>query len=112
MHNKSKRPIAIIISGLPATGKSRIGLRISAEFNFPLISKDPFKEAGFDHLGIGNREWSRKLSAMAKKNIFYVMNQLLSSKNSLIVECNFKTEDVRKIKVLVLKNNAKAIQIH
>lgn len=108
----SRKSIIIIISGLPATGKSRMGRRISAEFNLPLISKDPFKEAGFDNLGIGNREWSKKLSVMAKENIFYVMKQLLSSGNSLIVDCNFKVEDVKKIKAILAEDNARAIQIH
>lgn len=106
------RPFAIIISGLPATGKSRIGRKISAQFHIPLISKDPFKEAGFDCLGIRDREWSKKLSAMAKESLFYVMGQILSSGNSLIVDCNFKTDDVENIKTLLSQNDAKAIQIH
>ena len=112
MERQSKNPIAIIISGLPATGKSRIGRRISSEFHIPLISKDPFKEAGFDCLGIGDREWSRKLSALAKESLFYVMKQLLSSGNNLIIDCNFKPEDMKKIKILLSENNAEAIQIH
>jgi len=112
MDRQSKNPTVIIISGLPATGKSRIGKRISSGFRLPLISKDPFKEAGFDCLGIGDREWSRKLSALAKESLFYVMNQLLLSGNSLIIDCNFKSEDIEKIKALLSENNAGAIQIH
>jgi adenylate kinase family enzyme len=112
MSNRFKKPVVIIISGLPATGKSRIGRKISERFHLPLISKDPFKEAGFNHLGIGNRDWSKKLSAMAKESLFYVMNQIISSGNGLIVDCNFKTDDLDRLQELLSQNYAKSIQIH
>jgi predicted kinase len=112
MNYHSSKPVVIIISGLPATGKSRIGRNISSRFRLPLISKDPFKEAGFDHLGIGDRQWSKKLSAMAKEDIFYVMTQLLAVGNSIIIDCNFKNEDIPRLHVLLEEKNAMVVQIH
>jgi len=61
---------AIIINGLPASGKTTIGVPLSNHFNAPLITLDTIKEAMFDGLGIGDREYNRKLGMITRDIIW------------------------------------------
>ncbi len=66
----------VLINGLPATGKSMLGERLRQDFNAPLLSLDSIKEALFDVLGIGDREYNRKLGRATKEVIWTVINEL------------------------------------
>jgi len=83
------QPVLVIINGLPATGKTTIGKALAEKFNIPFLTKDKVKEFLFDNLGIGDREWSRKLGAISSVFLYNVADQLLSSGKSLIVESDF-----------------------
>jgi glucokinase len=66
----------ILINGLPATGKTMLARRIQAEMQIPLLSLDTIKEALFDVLGIGDREYNRKLGRATKQVIWSVIGNL------------------------------------
>jgi len=55
------KPLLIIISGPPGTGKTTLGKRMANELHLPFVNKDSIKELLFDHLGWHDRAWSRKL---------------------------------------------------
>jgi predicted kinase len=52
----------LVVTGAPATGKSTIATRLATTLGWPLLAKDDLKEALFDVLGTGDRQWSRRLS--------------------------------------------------
>jgi len=52
----------IIISGLPASGKSTIGYALSQELSLPFLDKDSFLEELFESKGLGDITWRKKLS--------------------------------------------------
>lgn len=52
----------IIISGLPASGKSTIGSALSQELGLPFLDKDIFLEDLFKLKGVGDAFWRQKLS--------------------------------------------------
>lgn len=86
-------PNVILITGLPCTGKSTLARRLSAEFRLPLLAKDGIKEVLFDSLGWKDRQWSREMSRTSFELIFHLMEILLSTRLSFIVEGNFKAAD-------------------
>jgi chloramphenicol 3-O-phosphotransferase len=55
----------VILSGLPASGKSTLARALSQAFSLPLLDKDQFLEALFDSKGIGDTRWRRHLSQEA-----------------------------------------------
>jgi len=84
--NKTKM---IIISGLPCTGKTTIGRKLSLKYNLPFISKDDVKESLFDSLGWKDREWSRKLGLATYPILYYFIEAQLKAGRSFIIESNF-----------------------
>jgi predicted kinase len=44
---------AVVVSGLPGSGKTTVAAPLAAQLNLPLISKDHIKEMLADHLGLG-----------------------------------------------------------
>ncbi len=83
------KPLVIIISGPPCTGKTHLGLRIAREFSLPFINKDGIKERLFDGLGWKDAAWSKQLSHASYRILYYFMESLLAAGCSLIVESNF-----------------------
>jgi len=56
---------SIIVTGLPASGKSSIGEAVARELEIPCFDKDVYLERLFDQRGIGDGEWRRQLSIEA-----------------------------------------------
>jgi predicted kinase len=86
------RPLLIIISGHPGTGKTTLAKRLATEFGLPCVTKDGIKETLFDSLGWSDREWSKKLGLASYALIYYFLEVLLAGGRSLIVESNFAPE--------------------
>ncbi len=80
----------IVITGLPATGKTTLGIQLATHFKVPFLSKDVIKELIFDHLGVEDREFSKKTGRAAYAILYEVADQLMRSGSSFIIESNFK----------------------
>jgi hypothetical protein len=87
--NEKNTSAIIIVHGLPCTGKTTVARKIAAEFSFPLIEKDGFKEILFNTLGWSDREWSKRLGHASLELIFYVLRSHLTTHQPLIIDCNF-----------------------
>jgi predicted kinase len=83
------KPLVIIVSGPPCTGKTDLGQRIASAFSLPFISKDGIKESLFDSLGWKDRAWSKKLSAVSYVLLYYFVESQLAAGQSFVVEANF-----------------------
>lgn len=86
-------PLLIIITGLPCTGKTRLGNRIAQEFSLPMLTKDGIKVLLFDTLGWSDRAWSKKLSEASNRLLLYFAESQLSAGQSLIIESNFPSQE-------------------
>ena len=64
MDDPNPRPF-LLISGLPASGKTTLGHRLAHALGLPLLDKDEILEALFDGLGVGDAEWRNRLSRSA-----------------------------------------------
>nr|WP_295769445.1 hypothetical protein [Rhodoferax sp.] len=55
----------VILTGLPASGKSSLGAVVAASFALPFFDKDEILESLFDTLGVGDTKWRTELSRAA-----------------------------------------------
>src|SRR5438105_13412545 len=55
----------IIVSGVPASGKSTIGRCVAEALGLEMLDKDQILEAMFDDEGVGDGEWRTRLSRAA-----------------------------------------------
>jgi predicted kinase len=80
----------IIVSGPPCTGKTTLGQRLAQDLRLPFLSKDRIKELLFDTLGVGDREWSKKLGAATIEMLFLLAETELAAGRSFLLEANFR----------------------
>lgn len=92
---RMRKNILIIVSGLPATGKTALSRKLAEYVGLPLFSKDTIKEILFDGVGHGDRAWGEKLNKPTYDILNYVVEQELIAKRSLIVETPYDM-DFRK----------------
>jgi glucokinase len=61
---------AILVNGIPASGKSTVARAVSEARKWPLLTLDTVKEAFFAHLGTGDRDYNRLLGKASYQAIF------------------------------------------
>jgi predicted kinase len=90
----------MIILGTPASGKTTLARQLAADLKLSCFCKDDVKEALFESLGAGSRDWSRKLSAAS----FAVLTELARASSnagvSCIVEGNWRTAHAAELSSL------------
>ncbi|MFL6073382.1 MAG: AAA family ATPase [Mycobacteriales bacterium] len=82
----------VLVTGLPASGKSTLAGALAAELRLPLYGKDPIKEALADVLGAGRPddvEWSGRLGGAAAE----VLWRLLADSPAAVVDLWVRPED-------------------
>jgi predicted kinase len=84
-----KKPLLIIVSGPPCTGKTALGRRLAKQLSLPFINKDGIKESLFDTLGWKDRGWSQQLGRASSELLWYFAETQLAAAHSLIIESNF-----------------------
>ena len=88
----------ILITGDLASGKSTLAASLSESLQIPFLTKDSLKEIACDAIGFSNREENRRLSVSAMNSMIYVFNQSAKVGQDMILEANFRSEEVLKIK--------------
>jgi predicted kinase len=67
--------LVVLVTGVPASGKSTVAGPVSDALGLPLLSKDVVKEALFDVLGIADREWALRLGAASAGVLWSLLPQ-------------------------------------
>ncbi len=105
-------PLLVILSGLPATGKTTLGQRLARDLGLPFVYKDGIKEILFDTLGWKDRAWSKQLSQASNAVLLYVAEALLAAGQAVVVESNFVPEYVTvTFQRLIADYGARPVQI-
>ena len=60
--SKKQLHLFVIVSGIPASGKTTLGRELARKLALPFLDKDEILEAMFESEGIGDLAWRRKLS--------------------------------------------------
>ncbi len=81
----------IILSGLPASGKSTVARALQTAFPYPILEKDRIKECLFDTLGFQSHEEKRRLDAAAARILLQTAEDILTAGGSVILDNNFDT---------------------
>jgi predicted kinase len=82
-------PLLVVITGMPAAGKTTLAQALSEALGLPLVTKDDIKEELYDALGVGDVEWSQRLGKASYALIFAFCRTLLARGQSVIAEANF-----------------------
>ena len=101
----------ILVTGIPAAGKSTMAEMISERLTLPVISKDTVKELLFDNVGFQSREEKVKLGVASMEIMYYVAGQLMKAGQSFILENNFEYSSKQGIKNLLEKYQYSALTI-
>lgn len=80
----------IVVTGIPAAGKSTMAELLSKELKLPVISKDSIKELLFDYIGFQSREEKVKLGTASMEIMYYMAGQLMKVGQPFILENNFE----------------------
>ena len=82
---------AVLVNGIPATGKTSIARAIGARLHLPVLSLDSVKEALFEELGTedGDREYGRSLGRASMLAIWSVIAEFPPDA-AVIVEAWFR----------------------
>jgi predicted kinase len=108
----TERPLVVIVTGPPASGKSSIAESIAEGLPAPLLAKDPIKEALFDALGTGDPAWSKKLGLATYAILFRALEQEVRAGRSCVLEANFDhAEASAQLAALQLRTPFRALQI-
>lgn len=87
----------ILITGAPASGKTRLARELAERLELPFIGRDILKELLFDALGYSDRAWSQKLGGSTFDLVYAMARELFRGEQSFILESNFKPQAVEKI---------------
>ncbi len=101
----------ILVTGIPATGKSTMAEVMSERMNLPVISKDTIKELLFDNVGFQSRAEKVNLGIASMEIMYYVAGQLMKTGQPFILENNFEYSSEQGIKSLLEKYQYSALTI-
>jgi glucokinase len=75
---------AVLVNGIPASGKSTVARAISSTKGWPLLTLDTIKEAYFVHLGTGDRDYNRMLGKASYQAIFALIKDFPDGSTAVI----------------------------
>ncbi len=101
----------LLITGDLATGKSIFGEILSKRYSCPALFKDKVKELLADRIGFADREENRRLSLAAVELMTHCFEAMAVSGGDLILEANFKEDELRKISELTKKYSYKTLTL-
>lgn len=93
----------ILVTGIPAAGKSTIAEVLSEKLGIPVVSKDTIKELLFDNVGFQSREEKVNLGIASMEIMYYIAGQFMKVRQPFILENNFEYSSERGIKHLLEK---------
>ena len=91
----------IVLTGMPASGKSTLAAKLSKAFQFPVLEKDAMKEELFDILGFSCYAEKRKMDHAANAVLLRCAERFMQGGTSVILDNNFDTESAARLSGLV-----------
>lgn len=101
----------ILVTGIPASGKSTMSKYLAEQLSIPMISKDKIKELLFDEVGFRSRGEKVKLGLASMNIMYYMAEQLMKCNQPFILENNFESLSKEGLDAILEKYSYKAITI-
>ena len=101
----------ILVTGIPAAGKSTTAETLSRCFGIPVISKDKIKELLYDDLGFRSREEKVKLGIASMDIMYYMAEQFMKNDHPFILENNFENISKEPLTKILEKYSYTAITV-
>lgn len=101
----------ILVTGIPAAGKSTMAEVLAEHFRLPVISKDKIKELLYDTIGFCSREEKVKLGIASMNIMYYMAEQFMKRGQSFILENNFENVSKEGLLEILEKYLYKAITV-
>ncbi len=101
----------IILSGLPASGKSTVARALQESFSYPILEKDRIKECLFDTLGFQSHEEKRRLDAAAARILLQTAEDILTAGGSVILDNNFDTAAGEALRALQARLSPRSVTL-
>ena len=101
----------ILITGIPASGKSTLAAALSDHLRLPMLSKDSIKELLFDDIGFSSRAEKVALGVAAQNMLYYAARQLLRTGTPFILENNFESSSRESLLTLLNEFQCTAITL-
>src|SRR5262249_11022861 len=80
----------LVVSGLPASGKSTLSRKLAPALNLSLIDKDEILEGLFGALGIGDSDWRKQLSRASDE----ILRRLATSSSGAVVTSFWRHQEM------------------
>jgi predicted kinase len=106
-----KVPALMIILGSPASGKTTLARQLAVDLHVPCLCKDDIKEALFETLGTGEREWSRRLSEASFGAMAALAGVQIAAGLCCIVEGNWRAAHPADLFARVNRHGARTAQV-
>lgn len=101
----------ILVTGIPASGKSTMAEFLSNALGLPMISKDKIKEDMYDTIGFRSREEKVKLGIASMKIMYGIAEQLMKNGHPFLLENNFEKLSEKGLFSILEKYSFQAITI-
>lgn len=82
----------ILVTGIPASGKSMLAEKLSSNLGLPWFSKDRIKEELYDTIGFTSRAEKVRLGIASMEVLYYLAEQMMQCGKSFILENNFEAD--------------------
>jgi predicted kinase len=114
------KPLLIIVTGSPASGKTTLAHILTEKINCPLLSRDELKEGYINTLNVAHNELNNSVDLHVNNTFFKTTGLLISKGISIIIEAAFQDKlwrpklldlsDKAKIKVIICRTNSDLIK--
>jgi len=101
----------LILTGMPASGKSTLSSQLAKGLSYPVLEKDRIKEALFDTLGWTCYSEKRKLDHAANAALLVAVESMLKTGCSVIVDNNFDDISAQALNQLLERYDCKCLTI-
>ena len=101
----------IVLTGMPASGKSTVAAKLADALSLPVLAKDEFKEALFDTIGFSCYAEKRRLDHAANAVLLKAAEAMLRSGQSVILDNNFDGAAAEALNALTERMGARCVTV-
>lgn len=105
------KPLLVIVSGAPGSGKTELGGKLAAALHLPLISKDVIKEGLMDAQPVRDRQASSELGSVTFRLLYRIAASILDAGTGVMIEAPFTRAD-SSVELRDLSRRSCALVVH